>query len=298
MEAKWLEDFLSLARTGNFSQSAAERNITQSAFSRRIKSLEQWVGVSLIDRSSYPTRLTLAGQQFHEAARKATTSLLKVRGELRQAQNADRHLLRIAVQHSLAGRFLANWLAQLPLQKDDTLVLVKADNLHDCVRDLEEGNVDMLVSYAHRELPICLSDERYLSILMTEDTLCAISKSDGHGRPLFTLDPCSSQPIPWLTYSPEAFLGRAAALALERGAMPLPLHAVYESALAEALRAAALAGLGLAWLPLSMVAEDLASGALMRAGSKDYDVPLQVRMFIDRAMGKSRLLSVITDLDA
>ena len=58
MESKWREDFLSVARTGNFSKSAAERHVTQSAFSRRIKALEQWVGVALIDRSSYPTRLT------------------------------------------------------------------------------------------------------------------------------------------------------------------------------------------------------------------------------------------------
>ncbi len=57
MEGKWLEDFLSVARTGSFSRSAAERHITQSAFSRRIKSLEQWAGAALIDRSSYPTRL-------------------------------------------------------------------------------------------------------------------------------------------------------------------------------------------------------------------------------------------------
>ena len=82
MEAKWLEDFLSVARTGSFSLSAAERHITQSAFSRRIKSLEQWVGVALIDRSSYPTRLTVAGQRFQAAAREATVSLLNTRQEL------------------------------------------------------------------------------------------------------------------------------------------------------------------------------------------------------------------------
>ena len=52
MEARWLEDFLSVARTGSFSLSAAERHITQSAISRRIKALEQWVWVALIDRSS------------------------------------------------------------------------------------------------------------------------------------------------------------------------------------------------------------------------------------------------------
>lgn len=34
MDDKWLEDFLSVARTGSFSRSAAERHITQPAFSR------------------------------------------------------------------------------------------------------------------------------------------------------------------------------------------------------------------------------------------------------------------------
>ena len=31
MELKWLEDFVSLANTGNFSRSAEERNVTQPA---------------------------------------------------------------------------------------------------------------------------------------------------------------------------------------------------------------------------------------------------------------------------
>ncbi len=84
MEAKWLEDFLSVARTGSFSQSAIERHVTQSAFSRRIKALEQWVGVALIDRSSYPTRLTSGGGKFRDAAREATASLFNMRQELRQ----------------------------------------------------------------------------------------------------------------------------------------------------------------------------------------------------------------------
>jgi len=68
MELKWLEDFVSLARTGSFSRSAEERHVTQSAFSRRIQALEIWLGVSLIDRSTYPTTLTAAGRAFRETA--------------------------------------------------------------------------------------------------------------------------------------------------------------------------------------------------------------------------------------
>lgn len=52
MEIGWLEDFISLASTGNFSRSADERNISQSAFSRRIRALEHWLGADLIDRAS------------------------------------------------------------------------------------------------------------------------------------------------------------------------------------------------------------------------------------------------------
>ena len=305
MEAKWLEDFLSVARTGNFSQSASERHITQSAFSRRIKSLEQWVGVALIDRSTYPTRLTHAGEQFREIAREATVSLLQTRQRLRQALNTDRQLLRIAVQHSLAGNFLAQWLARLPLAQADTLVRARADNLHDCVRDLEEGNVDMLICYTHRDLPLRLDTERYPSLLMAEDSLIVLSKPDDNAGPLHTLHapytsptsptshtmrathtPQTSHlaPVSWLAYNADTFLGRASALAFAGNASPVALHSIFESALAEALRAAAVAGLGLAWLPFSLVADDVAHGRLVPAGGIEFDVPLQVRLYVSRSM--------------
>src|SRR6267154_2473908 len=64
MEMKWLEDFLSLVDTRNFTRSAELRFTTQPAFSRRIKSLEEWVGTTLLNRSSQPISLTSAGEKF------------------------------------------------------------------------------------------------------------------------------------------------------------------------------------------------------------------------------------------
>jgi DNA-binding transcriptional LysR family regulator len=289
MEAKWLEDFLSVARTGSFSLSAAERHITQSAFSRRIKSLEQWVGVALIDRSSYPTRLTVAGEQFLAAAREATASLLNTRQELRHAARSDRKLLRIAIQHSLASAFLARWLAKLPLARDDLLTQVRADNLHDCVRDLEEGGVDLLVCYTHPGLPLELSAERYPSLTLAHDTLTPVSRAAADGRPMHTLQPTVAGTVPWLSYSAEAQLGRMAALAQDAAEPPLALHAVFESALVEALRAMALEGLGVAWLPGSLIADDLNHKRLVRAGPASLDVPLRVRVFAERSLLSGRL---------
>ena len=83
METKWLEDFVSLAETRSFSRSAQLRHVTQPAFSRRIQALEAWAGVDLVDRSSYPTRLTPAGELLHSQA-------LEILGSLQSA----RHLVR------------------------------------------------------------------------------------------------------------------------------------------------------------------------------------------------------------
>ena len=75
MDTKWLEDFVSLAETRSFSRSAQLRHVTQSAFSRRIQSLEAWAGFKLVDRSAYPTRLTPAGASFYVQAQDILLSL-------------------------------------------------------------------------------------------------------------------------------------------------------------------------------------------------------------------------------
>ena len=71
MDTNWLEDFVSFARSLNFTKAAAERNITQSAYSRRIKSLETWLGVELIDRKTFPATLSPAGDEFLPTAKNA-----------------------------------------------------------------------------------------------------------------------------------------------------------------------------------------------------------------------------------
>lgn len=70
MQIKWIDDILAVAELKNFSRAAEVRCITQSALSRRIRSLEEWVGVELVDRGTYPVQLTAAGRTFCEQGRK------------------------------------------------------------------------------------------------------------------------------------------------------------------------------------------------------------------------------------
>ena len=68
IETKWLQDFLILSETKNFSLAAQLRFVTQPAFSRRIQALEKSLGCKLIDRRTNPLSLTKEGIAFQPTA--------------------------------------------------------------------------------------------------------------------------------------------------------------------------------------------------------------------------------------
>ena len=113
MEIKWIEDFVALARLQSFSRAAEERNVSQSGFSRRIQSLEQWIGAELIDRSSFPPVLTPAGQLFREVADDVLAKLFDTRAIIRTEQRIAGKSLQIAAGHTIALNFLPAWLKAL-----------------------------------------------------------------------------------------------------------------------------------------------------------------------------------------
>ena len=113
VETKWFEDFVSLAETRSFSRSAQLRHVTQPAFSRRIQSLEAWAGIDLVDRSSYPTRLTPAGETLHAQALEMLGSLQAARNMMRGHKAAGNDMIEFAVPHSLAFTFFPHWAVEL-----------------------------------------------------------------------------------------------------------------------------------------------------------------------------------------
>src|SRR3546814_2828548 len=84
MDIMWLEDFIKLADEGNFSRAAEARNLTQPAFSRRIRALEDWVGATLVDRDTHRIALTEAGQAFRVLAEEIMRRLTLGRDHVRE----------------------------------------------------------------------------------------------------------------------------------------------------------------------------------------------------------------------
>ncbi len=279
MELKWLEDFLTLARSGNFSRAAQERNVTQSAFSRRIQALEAWLGVALVDRSSYPTTLTRAGEVFRESAEETSRSLIQLRDELRRRERGDANTITFSAQHTLCLWFFPTLLHRLKDYSSPLATRLLADNLHNCVQLLVEGNCDFLLCFHYPGTPPLLDTVQYPSLKLGEDRLIPVVASDNQRQPLYRLPGHKSAPIPHLAYSADVFLGKAVMRMLKRRKVKYYLAKTHENAMAEALKSLAKEGHGLAWLPRSSIGSDLRSKRLLRCGDKSWDVPLEIRIY-------------------
>ncbi|MGH7708355.1 MAG: LysR substrate-binding domain-containing protein [Vulcanimicrobiaceae bacterium] len=287
MELEWLEDFLSLAHTRSFSKSAAERNLTQPAFSRRIQAIEHWIGAALIDRSTYPTTLTELGRHFRESAQEVTRMLLleRERARARKLVEHSASMLRFSALHTLALDFFPDWLNQLEAQLGPLSTSLFAGDFHDCMQSLVEGGCDFLLTFHHKSVPLLVDPLRFPSVDLGVDSLVPVSAVDAHGEPIYSLSTAPA-PVPYLAYTENTFLGRMNGLLLaQRETGSLLLKQVHESAMAEMLKAMALAGHGVAWLPASSVKVEVERGTLIVIDSA-MSVDMYIRLY--RSLDRTR----------
>ncbi len=279
MELKWLEDFLAVANSGNFSRAAEARNVTQPAFSRRLKALEVWIGVPLLDRGSYPITLTPAGEKLLPVAERVVRELRTSRDDVRASSTVSRSMLKFAMPHSLAVDFFPAWWQTVSDKQANAAAKVIADNLHDCVELLLYGGCQFLLCYRNEAVSNPVTSSGFSGIAVDSDTLIAVSAPDGSGRPRHMLKPHISTSVPFLNYAPDAFLGKVTASLLSATPNQYNLTLCYESAFAEAVRAQTLAGAGVAWLPKKLISADLQDGRLVSAGSNLPEAPLAIWLY-------------------
>lgn len=284
METKWLEDFVSLAETRSFSRSAQLRHVTQPAFSRRIQALEAWAGTDLVDRSSYPTRLTPAGETFQAQALEVLASLQATRNLMRGHRAVGSDMIEFAVPHTLAFAFFPHWVMELRREFGEIKSRLIALNVHDAVLRLSEGSCDLLIAYHHPAQPLQLTSERYEMLTLGEESLRAYAKAGPDGEPLFRLPPRPHERrVPYLCYAAGAYLGQMVDLIIKQAAGTVPLDPIYETDMAEGLKAMALEGHGLAFLPASSVRKELRTRKLVPAApSGSFELTMEVRIYRER----------------
>jgi DNA-binding transcriptional LysR family regulator len=109
-----------------------------------------------------------------------------------------------------------------------------------------------------------------------------VSAAGKQGKPLHQLAAAKGKAVPVLLYTAESGLGRIVRAVAGRRLDALALRAAFTAHLASVLRTMALDGRGIAWLPQTLVEDDVAAGRLVAAGGGDWTIPLEIRLYRHR----------------
>lgn len=278
------EDFLALASSGNFSRAAEERHMTQPAFSRRIRALEEWIGADLFNRSTQPATLTDTGNWFESVAKDMLTRAARIPGEARAFNEANSNTLRIASTHALSFTFMPSWLRSLESKITIGQVQLVSDVMQRCEALLLESQVQFLLTHSHSNVEGALDKEKYPFAVVGKDTLIPVSAPNKAGNPQFTLDKATAKnPIRLLSYSQESGIGRIVNEMHNKLTDSLPTQNIFTAHLASVLRTMALDARGIAWLPETLIAEDVANGKLVEAAPHNWCIEMEIRLYRDKA---------------
>ncbi|WP_437306567.1 LysR family transcriptional regulator [Sorangium sp. So ce388] len=246
--------FMAVVEEGSFIAGGQAMGLTRSAAGKAVNRLEDRLGVRLLNRTTRALSLTDEGRVFHERGQQILAAVDDAEASVAGRSGTPRGLLRLTVPDAF-GRLVVLPLLRRYLEAwPDLQVEV---SFTDRLADIVEEGFDLAVRIG--EAP---PDTRLVSRVVAryKAMLCASpSYIAERGEPL-SLDALAGHDC--LIFSSRnrrqswRFVGDDGAWVKAQGRSRLRLDS------GEALRDAAVAGLGIAFLPDFLVAEDLAAGRL------------------------------------
>lgn len=278
MELYWLQDFLALVRTGNFSKAATERHVTQSAFSRRIQALEDWVGAPLFDRSSHPVELTAAGQQLLPIAVGSVEPLLDFRASMRANASDSAPTVTFLMPTPCSAGIFPALLARLNREIGPIVGRGSVKRIDEVAERYAGGEADLALSYRHPSLPRPAAFDELDSVEIGDEPMIPVCAPQRRGQPGYLLPVIPGSPLVYLPYGRSSFIGRVVDDEVSSRVAEVRAQKLFEDPLIFVLKELALQGMGVAWLPRSTIERNLGDGSLTRVGGGDWDIPLTVEM--------------------
>lgn len=168
MDIRTARTFLEVVNTGSFVRAASNLNITQTAVSARIRSLEDQLERPLFVRNKAGARMTPAGEQFHAYA--MTMVQLWERAKHQVALPAGLEtVVTIGSEYSLWDPLLRNHLLHIRRKHPEFAVRVRIDVADRLILQIEQGLLDVALVYDPPHRPGLVSE------LLADETLVAVS---------------------------------------------------------------------------------------------------------------------------
>lgn len=290
MDISVLQIFIEVIRQGSFAAVARERNIDPSSVSRAIASLEQELGVKLLQRTTRQISPTEAGTTYFNRIEPLVEELQQAVELVSDISGSPKGTIRVTASVSFGIQCIVPLLAEFQTKYPElTIELLLTDSVVDLLTD----RVDLAVRLGLLEDSTLIAQR----LIKTNYAVCASSRYlERKGEPnqpnnlhqhnclLFPLAGFRSR---WL------FKDRAGLIET----IPVKGNTIISNAIA--LKQCALSGMGLALLPRWLIDPELESGKLIQVlteyevtatdfntsawlvyPSRTY-VPLKVRLLID-----------------
>ena len=187
MDLNWLEDFLALAEHKTFARAAEARHVTQPAFSRRIQSLEEWLGTRLFVRSPQGTTLTPAGAFLRAHAEDLTRNIYRLRQEALEVAGREASVISIAATHALSFVFFPDWIRSHPQFATLGPLNLISDTMEACEQIMSRGDADFMLCHYHRDAMPRLEASQFTSVVIGRDVLLPLCAPLGDGTPQWAL---------------------------------------------------------------------------------------------------------------
>lgn len=277
MDLRWLNDVLVLLEEKNLSRAALRQNVTQPAFSRRIRALEEWLGTPILDRGPNRVDITPALRANEAEIRALTKRIYELRGRVANFEAAS-STVTIAAQHAPIHSTFPD-MAVLAKQRFPSLRFrLHAGNHRDCTSMFLRGDTDILLCYeAEDDHPMPFSDTIKRSIWGTDYLLPVIG---GTLRYKIASDGSVSNDLPAIIYPLSSYFGETLSnQGKPFGTRSMSRNVACETAFSNGIKELVLKGMGVGWVPLSMSYNEIESGALVSLDSQFGKVAVQNALY-------------------
>jgi DNA-binding transcriptional LysR family regulator len=247
-----------LASLGSFTAAAERLNVSKAAMSQRIAELERIAGVSLVQRTTRSVRLTEAGQRLVDETQASFDQIAQSFNQVRDMAETPRGRIKLTAPVAFARQQLVPQLPQFLRAYPE--IRIELD-MSDRLRSLGQEGFDLAIRHAaappetHVAWPLCKTETLLVAApayLRRADALNEPTDLQAHNCLHY---PRANESPVW-TF--QARTGKA-----RDALVTVPVSGGFAANNSEALRDAALAGLGLALLPDFTAQAHIQSGKLV-----------------------------------
>src|SRR5437879_4740732 len=167
-----LQTFVSIARLGGLTRAAGQLHRSQPAITRRVKLLEDQLGVPLLERGPGGSVLTEAGRTFLPYAEAILAALKDGAQAVQALQREDHGLVSLAIVGTLAGTTIVEQLRCFSARHRNTRIDLRTANSFEVSDMVRRGDVSLGLRYFGDPSPELISqqisEERLVVVCSTQ----------------------------------------------------------------------------------------------------------------------------------